>query len=86
MRSRTVASLLTDDPQIMDAIITRLERHVGIEPGDVLRAVEARLEGIRRTGHTVDSETVLWAVDASLDDLWSRWAGHLRPGLGAGEN
>ena len=69
MTSATVASLLIDDHPTQEEIVRRLEAYPGIEPESVLGEAEARLEGVRQTGASPSSETVIWAVEAALDTI-----------------
>jgi hypothetical protein len=66
-----VGLLLTEDPATADAIMRRIEAHSGIDPEAVLRGTEARIDGYRRLGLQPPRATILFAVDAALDDLSS---------------
>lgn len=69
MTPRTMARCLADDAETVEVIVKHLELHPGVGVEAVLQGAEARLDGIRRAGRQPDSGLVLWAVDATLDDL-----------------
>ncbi len=69
MDANTVAMMLTDDSATAAAIVERIETHPEFDPEAVLRGTEARLEGYRMSRLRAEPGTVLFAVDATLDEL-----------------
>src|SRR5712675_1490373 len=79
MTTLTVASSITDNPAFQEAIVEHIEAHSGVDPEAVLRGTEARIDGYRRLGIQPPLATILFAVDATLDDLSGAPAGGSGP-------